>query len=478
MGLKYFLVTIYVVFTAILFYYFNTTWDVWSSFFLNAVILFGILLYHIFIEREYSPFITTFIVFTFLFFIVAPISQINFLIESSKIFPNNLPFKKDFTILSNVIISLFNGVFFISYLFFKKYRPFKKTPSVKDSSLKVLPVTIIVIVILSIIILFFSYDFVQYEIARPPWVKSSYSKMGRLIWKKVLFMLPFGGILLCFQYFKKKEKKAINMLLIAGSVLILLALLFWFKNPLTEKRNALGPIYLCLLLLFMPRLINNNTKILTLLFISMIIIFPFSAIITHTDLTFQEMLKDPRFLIEDSKGGGIASAFNTLNYDAFANIMATFDYVKEYGFSYGFQLLSAFLFFVPRSIWVDKPISTGQLVGEHLMDDYGFSYSNLSNPIISEGYINFGFFGVILMAIGLALAIIKLLTWLKSDDYLKKIMAFYFAMHLMFLLRGDFTNGFSYFIGTLVGVIFIPKAIEFSIKQILLRQYKWKQSKI
>jgi hypothetical protein len=48
---------------------------------------------------------------------------------------------------------------------------------------------------------------------------------------------------------------------------------------------------------------------------------------------------------------------------------------------------------------------------------------------------------------------------LRSADYLKRAVAFYFAMHLLFLLRGDFTNGYSYFIGTLFGLYIIPKII-------------------
>ena len=79
--------------------------------------------------------------------------------------------------------------------------------------------------------------------------------------------------------------------------------------------------------------------------------------------------------------------------------------------------------------------------------------------MVSEGYINFGIIGVLAMAILLSYFIVKLLKWLNSTDALKEIIAFYFAIHLMFLLRGDFTNGFAYFIGTFIGVYLIPKAI-------------------
>ena len=210
----------------------------------------------------------------------------------------------------------------------------------------------------------------------------------------------------------------------------------------------------------------------------MIVAFPLSAILTHSESSFQEILENPSVLLDHMKGGGIASAFNTLNYDAFSNIMATMDYVQDYGFSFGNQLLSAYLFFVPRGLWEDKPISTGQLVGEHLIDKYDFTYSNLSNPLVSEGFINFGIFGVIIGAILLAFVLVKAIGWLRSDDYLKRTMAFYLAIHLIFLLRGDFTNGFSYYVGALIGVVFIPKAVEAVLKYLFIKQQVWKQGAV
>ena len=46
------------------------------------------------------------------------------------------------------------------------------------------------------------------------------------------------------------------------------------------------------------------------------------------------------------------------------------------------------------------------------------------------------------------------------------MMAFYFSIHLIFFLRGDFTNGFSYYIGPLLAVVLIPKLIEIFTKEL------------
>ena len=389
-------------------------------------------------------------------------------------FVTKFPYRKDLVVQSNLLIILFNSTFFIAYAFLKRFKFLKKTPSLSTASYKMLPLTIFLLLGFSVLIFVMSRDFVQYEIARPSWYKSDFSVFTTLIWKKVLFLIPFAGIILCFQYLRKRYKKPVNLAAIIGFLLCFLIILMWFKNPLTEKRNALGPVYICLIILLLPKIFNTNTKMLGFLFLTMVVAFPLSAVITHTDASFSELLKNPVILLEEAnKGGGIITAFNTLNYDAFANIMATMEYVGAYGMTMGNQLLSAVFFFVPRSVWTNKPVSTGELVGDYLIEQYDFTYSNLSNPMVSEGYINFGIIGVVLAAVFLAVITVKFMSWLASDDYLKKILAYYLAIHFIFLLRGDFTNGYSYFIGTLIGVLFIPKCIAYLSKQFLRYQKRW-----
>jgi hypothetical protein len=181
---------------------------------------------------------------------------------------------------------------------------------------------------------------------------------------------------------------------------------------------------------------------------------------THIDANFSEILNNPNLLVESfTRFGGITTAYSSLHYDAFANVMASVNYVETNGFSFGYQLLGTLFFFIPRSVWSTKPLSTGELVGDHLIENFGFTYNNLSNSLISEGYINFGFFGVVVFAILLAYFVIVFIKWIKSGDCLKQVIAFYFAVHLIFLLRGDLTNGFTYFIGPLIAAYFIPKIV-------------------
>ena len=457
-----FFVIIYLALTVLMFTTLNASLMVWGSFFLSALVLFSITIYHLFYEKTFSPFLSSYIVFTFLFFLAAPITQVNsfYGILNPK-FVNFFPYDESLVVYVNLLIVTFNSIFICTYIHFKKkIIPLFNIKSNQENQ-KYLPFIILVILIICGFVFFGSYSFIKEEFFNPNWLKSDEtSKSSVLIWKKFLFMIPLTGVILCYKYFKKLNKKKANYINIILFFIIFITLLIWFKNPLTEKRNALGPIYLSLLFLFSPKTLNTNLKTLSFLFFSMIIVFPLMAIVTHSDATLIEMYKSPSILIEQMKGGGVTDALNTLNYDAFSNMMATIDLVNKSGFSYGYQLLGALLIFLPRSVWISKPISSGQLVGEHLIDDYGFGFSNLSNPLISEGFLNFGFVGIIIMAVTLAYVLIIMIKWLHDDDYLKKIMAFYFAMHLLFLLRGDFTNGFAYFIGPLLAIIYLPKYIE------------------
>jgi hypothetical protein len=469
MKLKGLFLSVYITLTLLMFITFKTSILVWISFSVSSLILLLITIYHLYYEKKYSPFLSAYIVFSFLFFLAAPISQINSLygIEDPK-FVNFFPFKEGFIYYANLLICVFNIIFIFSYLYFKKRLKNYIPEAIINENQKHLPFTILIILGLSFLVFFGSIQFVQDEFSRPSWVKSPNSVATLLVWKKFLFMIPFAGIILCFQYFKKDNKIKGNLINIILFLSLFTLLIIWFKNPFTEKRNALGPIYLSIIFLAIPKLFNTNLKTLSFLFFVMIIVFPLSAIITHSDATFIEIYYNPIILIQQMKGGGVSDAFNTLNYDAFGNIMATIDYVQKFGFSYGYQLLGGVLFFIPRAFWTTKPYSSGQVIGEHLINDFGFGFSNLSNPLVSESFINFGWIGVLVFPVILAYVFIQMIKWLQSKNYLKKTMAFYFAMHLIFLLRGDFTNGFSYYISPLIIVLFLPKFIEILTKEYLI----------
>ena len=461
MKLKTIVTFLYLCISLIAFLSFDTTPIIWSSFFVNFLLITSIAYYHLNIEKAFSPFLTSFIIFNYLFFFLAPVFQISAMNDLNFRFPNDFAFSTSSVVFANLLILIFNMVFIFSYLYFKDKKLGKNKEQAKEVNFKYnTPLAILVLLAVCVAIAVFNYDYLLKDISESVYIIKDESTSLLLLKKKFLFFTPLGGIVLTLKHLQMADKINSNTFFVVFSLVIFIVLLFFFKNIFTEKRNTLGPIYIALIYLFFPKLLNSNAKFFLFMFLSMVIIFPLSSTLTHIDASLEQIFVKPSLIYESFlRFGTISGAFESLHYDAFSNIMATAEYVKLYGLSWGYQLLGVCLFFVPRSLWTTKPLSTGELIGNHLFDTTPRNFTNLSNSVVSEGFINFGFIGIVVLAIVLAYFIIKFIIWHRSEDCLKQFIAFYFAVHLMFLLRGDLTNGFSYFIGPLLSVVFLPKLL-------------------
>lgn len=461
MKLKTIVTFLYLCISLIAFLSFDTTPIIWSSFFVNFLLITSIAYYHLNIEKAFSPFLTSFIIFNYLFFFLAPVFQISAMNDLNFRFPNDFAFNTSSVVFANLLILIFNIVFIFSYLYFKDKKLGKNKEQATEVNFKYnTPLAILVLLAVCVAIAVFNYDYLLKDISESVYIIKDESTSLLLLKKKFLFFTPLGGIVLTLKHLQMTNKINSNTFFVVLSLVIFIVLLFFFKNIFTEKRNTLGPIYIALIYLFFPKLLNSNAKFFLFMFLSMVIIFPLSSTLTHIDASLEQIFVKPSLIYESFlRFGTISGAFESLHYDAFSNIMATVEYVKLYGLSWGYQLLGVCLFFVPRSLWTTKPLSTGELIGNHLFDTTPRNFTNLSNSVVSEGFINFGFIGIVVLAIVLAYFIIKFIIWHRSEDCLKQFIAFYFAVHLMFLLRGDLTNGFSYFIGPLLSVVFLPKLL-------------------
>jgi hypothetical protein len=461
MKLKTIVTFLYLCISLIAFLSFDTTPIIWSSFFVNFLLITSIAYYHLNIEKAFSPFLTSFIIFNYLFFFLAPVFQISAMNDLNFRFPNDFAFNTSSVVFANLLILIFNIVFIFSYLYFKDKKLGKNKEQATEVNFKYnTPLAILVLLVVCVAIAVFNYDYLLKDISESVYTIKDESTSLLLLKKKFLFFTPLGGIVLTLKHLQMTNKINSNTFFVVLSLVIFIVLLFFFKNIFTEKRNTLGPIYIALIYLFFPKLLNSNAKFFLFMFLSMVIIFPLSSTLTHIDASLEQIFVKPSLIYESFlRFGTISGAFESLHYDAFSNIMATVEYVKLYGLSWGYQLLGVCLFFVPRSLWTTKPLSTGELIGNHLFDTTPRNFTNLSNSVVSEGFINFGFIGIVVLAIVLAYFIVKFIIWHRSEDCLKQFIAFYFAVHLMFLLRGDLTNGFSYFIGPLLSVVFLPKLL-------------------
>jgi hypothetical protein len=112
---------------------------------------------------------------------------------------------------------------------------------------------------------------------------------------------------------------------------------------------------------------------------------------------------------------GIFSYLLSVDMDAYMQIASTYSYIAERpdDLRWGMNFLGALLFFVPRSLWPEKPIGSGEIVSSAL----GYHYNNVSCPLPAEAFIAFGWLGciVIMSLFGLMIGRIETASNPKRD---------------------------------------------------------------
>ncbi|TCW00211.1 O-antigen polymerase [Biostraticola tofi] len=124
-----------------------------------------------------------------------------------------------------------------------------------------------------------------------------------------------------------------------------------------------------------------------------------------------------------------------VDFDSFQQLVNILRYVNDVGYSWGMNFLGGVSFFVPRSLWTDKPTNLGVLSAEHM----GYVYTNLSAPLVGEFYYTADLVGVIIggFVTGLLAG--------KADSFLRagNISYYYFvgmwlAAFSFIIFRGSF----------------------------------------
>lgn len=246
----------------------------------------------------------------------------------------------------------------------------------------------------------------------------------------------------CFFY-------AVTQLKGKGAVkLLLFTLMILSVFPTGVARYMAAFAYIPLVLMFIPAMRNASVFSALLLF-SLVFVFPFLD-----QFRYFAGFENLRFLPS-------AEFFFAAHFDAYENFASA---VESNFVSYGYQLMGALLFFVPRVFWSDKPVGSGYEMAEQL----GYVFNNISMPFLGEGYVNFGFTGVVLFAclIGYLMA--------KADGVFTSVsktggkvnysmVTYYFMLGaLFFLLRGDLLSSFAYIVAGLTVALFVARVMKFT----------------
>ena len=123
------------------------------------------------------------------------------------------------------------------------------------------------------------------------------------------------------------------------------------------------------------------------------------------------------------------------DYDAFGQLSNAILYNATMPFDFARQFLGVLFFWLPRSIWSDKPEGTGVL----LANFRGYSFTNLSAPIWAEMLLSFGFVGIVVCSIllGILLGRLDRRFVLSEASPILAIAGSVFPFYLLILMRGS-----------------------------------------
>jgi len=253
------------------------------------------------------------------------------------------------------------------------------------------------------------------------------------------FIRPISMIVL-FYYILLPKK---NIMLFV--FLLILAILTCF--PLGMARFAAAAMYIPFVLLSIPLFKKKNVFVLFIVF-GLLVLFPFLN-------NFRNLSADQEFTF-----GLDLKMFQEGHFDSYQNFALM---IGEGLITWGGQLLGVILFWMPRTVWPSKPIGSGA----HLAEELGLDFANISANFFAEGFINFGYLGIILFLLAIAFITAKFdkMYWehaFKSNKSFIKVIYYIFLGMLFFMLRGDLLSSFAYttgfaFAGFLVYKVISPK---------------------
>jgi len=257
----------------------------------------------------------------------------------------------------------------------------------------------------------------------------------------------FSAILILINF--KNNKTSTNLFYLFVSLFLVLLTNFPFAIP----RYMAGAFYIGLIFSIKPYLKNRILPYLGLLFL-FLIIYPiashFRLLSTFTDIFTVGMMNTDSFFSGD--------------FDNYSTLNMAIIHVENYGITYGRQLLGVLFFFIPRSLWPNKPIGSGHFVAA--AKDWDFT--NISMPIIGEGYINFGIAGIFIFAVIFACFVAKLDCKFYKLGKLNFYKIFYPVVlgMIFFIARGDLMSSFAFSTGFAVSAFLIKIIIKKHIKYI------------
>lgn len=363
-------------------------------------------------------------IFGFFFFVFAPIIQI-----SSGRFPNYILINEENIVMVNIMIISW----FTIYNFIPKKNNLKSlSGNNSDPNIR----RIYGIISIFLFVLYFAKYKFSFFLGQIP-SDENQNQVIQLLLNSLIVNVIYYNFIINFSVFKSSKKTFKS----AAITFISLLIGIYFISPFNRSRFYLAFVLIYFLLKFYREKISGF-KFFMILTIGLLFIFP------TLDLFRQGYAN---FTFEQAKLA-IESQFNKLHFDSYASFLADREFVNLNGFQYGLTIISALLFFIPSSVASWK-IGGGALIGDYLSKFtwFGFyipNFSNVSNPLLGEIFLNFGWIGILISPF--------ILLWIKNKFFSTQDARYILIGFIFFLLRGDVLAAFSNMIASMAVIIFIP----------------------
>lgn len=380
--------------------------------------------------------------FIFLFTVIAPLYQIG-----SGEFPWELSISGQPIYKANVLIIVWLLVYITIY---KKVYDSSKITNVDRknttvSNSKNVNLVLVLISLGALIILIKEYGFVNlFSRSLSNSVMVDNLKSTGLIISVFVRSIPIAvfALLVC----KMKIKGHKNYTSTVFSFILLVVSNF----PTGTARYWMGVVYLGCAILILKDIFVEYRLIEIIGIFGILIIFPVVNIFRYITLS--------EFKFSDLNFEGVKemTIFLSGDFDAYSMFLRTIRVVDMYGSVYFNELIGSIFFFVPRSIWEGKPEGSGPYVATL----EGLSYTNLSEPIFAEGYLNFDLMGLLLFAVGIGilLAYIDKKYWKCINSKVLNITTMFYPFllgNIFTNFRGSLLSTLAYTIGQLFAFIII-----------------------
>lgn len=399
-------------------------------------------------------------IFVLIHYFYAPISQIS---------SNNFPWKSHFTtsqlLNTNGIVIIwcmcYTAVYTLAlqnnseWIITNGYKDFGKEKSPNNKSTQIMFYLSVLITLFSIV------KFGSSLISSREMFDAALSSSGQiftLVFKTMFraFTVASLALLIWRDSIIRSRGYSICTYILFGCVLIL-----YF--PTNSGRLWILAIYMGLVFTIRFKMKHKYTLFALMIFG----VFYFAAVINVFRLATNGLTD---FYDAMANGLNIQNRLSNGDFDCYTMIARSLSYIGVKGIQWGKQLLGVFLFWVPRTFWPAKPVGSGSTVLAY----QGSDFTNVSCPIIAEGYLNFGIIGVVTFAFLYALISksvdSKACEFRNRGGYNPKSFGdnvqFVYGIlvgYSYLLLRGDLLTAFSNLVGILSPVVVLTIINRFNI---------------